>query len=101
MALAMSHAFIINVFLNAVGQHTSCQLSIIKIIMQQNLKLFQQDTVKHIIFVVRDWDDDANYEETSQRLNGYLHNIWKEIPKVPMSLTVARPLQGRRLQCPF
>ncbi|CAD8096292.1 unnamed protein product [Paramecium sonneborni] len=81
MALAMSHCFIINVFLNALGQHTSCQLSIIKIIMQQNLKLFQQDTVKHIIFVVRDWDEDANYEEASRRLNGYLLNIWKEIPK--------------------
>ncbi|CAD8095939.1 unnamed protein product [Paramecium sonneborni] len=81
MALAMSHCFIINVFLNALGQHTSCQLSIIKIIMQQNLKLFQQDTVKHIIFVVRDWDEDANYDEASRRLNGYLLNIWKEIPK--------------------
>ncbi|CAK89528.1 unnamed protein product (macronuclear) [Paramecium tetraurelia] len=81
MALAMSHCFIINVFLNALGQHTSCQLSIIKIIMQQNLKLFQQDTVKHIIFVVRDWDEDANYEEASRRLNGYLLNIWNEIPK--------------------
>ncbi|CAD8066532.1 unnamed protein product [Paramecium primaurelia] len=81
MALAMSHCFIINVFLNALGQHTSCQLSIIKIIMQQNLKLFQQDSVKHIIFVVRDWDEDANYEEASRRLNGYLLNIWNEIPK--------------------
>ncbi|CAD8195042.1 unnamed protein product [Paramecium octaurelia] len=81
MALAMSHCFIINVFLNALGQHTSCQLSIIKIIMQQNLKLFQQDTVKHIIFVVRDWDEDANYEEASRRLNGYLLSIWNEIPK--------------------
>ncbi|CAK59029.1 unnamed protein product (macronuclear) [Paramecium tetraurelia] len=81
MALAMSHCFIINVFVNALGQHTSCQLSIIKIIMQQNLKLFQQDTVKHIIFVVRDWDEEYNYDEASRKLNGYLLNIWNEIPK--------------------
>lgn len=50
--------------------------------MQQNLKLFQQDSVKHIVFVVRDWEDDANYDEASRRLNEYLLNIWKEIPKV-------------------
>ncbi|CAD8200944.1 unnamed protein product [Paramecium octaurelia] len=81
MALAMSHCFIINVFVNALGQHTSCQLSIIKIIMQQNLKLFQQDIVKHIIFVVRDWNEEYNYEEASRKLNGYLLSIWNEIPK--------------------
>jgi len=62
-ALALSHAFLINVFLNvyhnpklkSIGQHTSCQLSIIRTIMEMNLKLFQQDTVKNIVFVIRDW----------------------------------------------
>ncbi|KAM3131180.1 hypothetical protein pb186bvf_016760 [Paramecium bursaria] len=81
LALAMSHAFIINVFMNSLGQHTSCQLSIIKIIMQMNLKLFQQDTVKHIIFVIRDWEEEANYDDAKNRLYQYLINIWNDIPK--------------------
>lgn len=51
--------------------------------MQMNLKLFQQDTVKNIIFVIRDWEEDANYEEAEKRLNKYLHDIWTDIAKVP------------------
>lgn len=46
-----------------MGQHTSCQLNIIKVIMQMNLKLFAQDTVKNIVFVIRDWEEDASYED--------------------------------------
>lgn len=50
--------------------------------MQMNLKLFTQDTVKHIIFVVRDWEEEANIDEATERLHGYLIHIWKDIPKV-------------------
>jgi hypothetical protein len=49
--------------------------------MQMNLKLFQQDTVKNIVFVIRDWEEDANLEEATHRLNKYLQDIWKDIPK--------------------
>jgi hypothetical protein len=50
--------------------------------MQMNLKLFSQDTVKNIIFVIRDWDEEASLEDAVAKVNKYLHDIWNDIPKV-------------------
>ena len=50
--------------------------------MQMNLKLFQQDTVKNIVFVIRDWDEEASLPDAEAKVNRYLHEIWNDIPKV-------------------
>jgi hypothetical protein len=37
--------------------------------------------VKNIIFVIRDWEEEASYEDALNRVNKYLIDIWNDIPK--------------------
>ena len=80
--LAMSDVLMINMWTNDIGRYTASNYGILKVVFEQNLKLFQQESEKKIIIVLRDFDpnidDLAKLKET---IMNDMRQIWDEIPK--------------------
>ena len=80
--LAMSDVLMINMWTNDIGRYTASNYGILKVVFEQNLKLFQQESEKKIIIVLRDFnpnvDDISKLKET---IMNDMRQIWEEIPK--------------------
>ena len=80
--LAMSDVLMINMWTNDIGRYTASNYGILKVVFEQNLKLFQQESEKKIIIVLRDFD--SSVDDLSKLKEGIMSDmikIWNEIPK--------------------
>jgi len=80
--LAMSDVLMINMWTNDIGRYTASNYGVLKVVFEQNLKLFQQESEKKIIIVLRDFD--SNVEDISKLKESIMADmikIWNEIPK--------------------
>ena len=50
-ALAMADVLLINMWTNDIGRYTASNYGVLKIVFEQNLKLFQQESEKKIVIV--------------------------------------------------
>ena len=79
-ALAMSDILIINMWTSDVGRYTASNYGVLKIVFEQNLKLFEQKTAKKIIIFLRDFDSTRNRKDKIEELIlKDIHKIWSEI----------------------
>ena len=80
--LAMSDVLIINMWTNDIGRYTASNYGILKVVFEQNLKLFQQESEKKIIIVLRDFDQDhEDLSKLKETIMNDMRQIWDEIPK--------------------
>ncbi len=81
-ALAMADVLLINMWTNDIGRYTASNYGVLKIVFEQNLKLFQQESEKKIVIVLRDFNE---YQDDKDRLMesifGDIKKIWGEIKK--------------------
>ena len=80
--LAMTDVLMINMWTNDIGRYTASNYGILKVVFEQNLKLFQQESEKKIIIVLRDFD--SSVDDLSKLKEGIMSDmikIWNEIPK--------------------
>lgn len=80
--LVLSNILIINLWTNEIGRYKGCSYDIIKVIFDLNLRYFNQETPKKLVFVIRDFDfDGENLDYISQNINNDLKKLWSEIKK--------------------
>ena len=81
-ALAMADVLLINMWTSDIGRYTASNYGVLKIVFEQNLKLFQQESEKKIVIVLRDFEetvDDVN--KLRESILSDIKNIWNEIKK--------------------
>ena len=80
--LAMSDVLMINMWTNDIGRYTASNYGILKVVFEQNLKLFQQESEKKIIIVLRDFDSGVDdLSKLKESIMNDMKKIWEEIPK--------------------
>jgi hemerythrin-like domain-containing protein len=80
--LAMSDVLMINMWTNDIGRYTASNYGILKVVFEQNLKLFQQESEKKIIIVLRDFDSTVDdLSKLKESIMNDMKQIWEEIPK--------------------
>ena len=80
--LAMSDVLMINMWTNDIGRYTASNYGILKVVFEQNLKLFQQESEKKIIIVLRDFDSSVDdLSKLKESIMNDMKQIWEEIPK--------------------
>ena len=80
--LAMSDVLMINMWTNDIGRYTASNYGILKVVFEQNLKLFQQESEKKIIIVLRDFDPNVDdISKLKESIMNDMRQIWEEIPK--------------------
>ena len=80
--LAMSDVLMINMWTNDIGRYTASNYGILKVVFEQNLKLFQQESEKKIIIVLRDFDPNVDdISKLKENIMNDMRQIWEEIPK--------------------
>ena len=80
--LAMSDVLMINMWTNDIGRYTASNYGILKVVFEQNLKLFQQESEKKIIIVLRDFDSEKDdIVKLKEDIMNDMRQIWEEIPK--------------------
>jgi len=78
----MSDVLLINMWTNDVGRYGASNYGLLKVIFEVNLKLFDQQSAKKLLFVLRDFDDRGNNgERIRDILLGDIKRIWSEIFK--------------------
>ena len=80
--LAMSDVLMINMWTNDIGRYTASNYGVLKVVFEQNLKLFQQESEKKIIIVLRDFDNEVDdISKLKEGIMSDMYKIWNEIPK--------------------
>ena len=80
--LAMSDVLMINMWTNDIGRYTASNYGVLKVVFEQNLKLFQQESEKKIIIVLRDFDSEVDdISKLKESIMADMYKIWNEIPK--------------------
>ena len=80
--LAMSDVLMINMWTNDIGRYTASNYGVLKVVFEQNLKLFQQESEKKIIIVLRDFDsNEDDISKLKESIMADMIKIWNEIPK--------------------
>ena len=80
--LAMSDVLMINMWTNDIGRYTASNYGVLKVVFEQNLKLFQQESEKKIIIVLRDFDSKVDdISKLKESIMADMYKIWNEIPK--------------------
>ncbi|EGR28220.1 hypothetical protein IMG5_181490 [Ichthyophthirius multifiliis] len=88
-ALAFSQVLILN--FNTLNLGHESEFSIIKVIMEMNLRLFKSDQVKQILIVFRDFNDEQDdFDIFCKDIRKEIKEIWKEINK-PKELEELEP----------
>lgn len=78
----ISDVLLINMWATDIGRHSASNYDILKVIFEENLKLFGQQPKKKLLFVIRDFQDRGkNRESTANRLLADIKTIWSEIYK--------------------
>ena len=81
---------IINVWTQDIGRFSASNLEIIKIIFEINLRFFNQESAKHLLFVIRDFKESENLEYIEKIITEDVTRLWKEIKK-PKQFENANP----------
>ena len=79
--LVLANLLIINVWTHDIGRFTASNLEIIKIIFEINLRFFNQESAKHLLFVIRDFKDNENLEYIKKIITEDVTRLWLEIKK--------------------
>ena len=80
--LAMSDVLMINMWTFDIGRYTASNYGVLKVVFEQNLKLFQQESEKKIIIVLRDFDSNQDdLSKLKESIMADMLKIWNEIPK--------------------
>jgi protein SEY1 len=77
----LSNVLIINVWTQDIGRFSASNLEIIKIIFEINLRFFNQESAKQLLFVIRDFKDSENLEYIQKIITEDVTRLWKEIKK--------------------
>ena len=77
----MSDVLLINMWTTDIGRYGASNYGLLKVIFEANLKLFQQESSKKLLFVLRDYDKRINKETIMDLLQKDINNIWSEIYK--------------------
>lgn len=81
-ALAMADVLMINMWTSDIGRYTASNYGVLKVVFEMNLKLFQQESAKKIVVVLRDFDENNDdKEKLAEGIFGDLKQIWGEIKK--------------------
>ena len=59
-SLSLSNLLLVNVMTDQVGTYDGCQYGTITMLIQMSLKIFKQDSVKTILFCLRDFDPNVD-----------------------------------------
>lgn len=86
----LSNLLIINVWTHDIGRFTASNLEIIKIIFEINLRFFNQESAKHLLFVIRDFKDNENLDYIKKIITEDVTRLWLEIKK-PKQFEQASP----------
>lgn len=86
----MSNLLIINVWTQDIGRFSASNLEIIKIIFEINLRYFNQESSKHLVFVIRDFKDNENLGYITKIITEDVNRLWHEIKK-PKQFENAKP----------
>ena len=77
----MADVLMINMWTSDIGRHDASNYGIFKVIFEVNLKLFEQSSMKKLLFVLRDYDEQIEFDRIKERINRDLATIWSEIHK--------------------
>lgn len=80
-ALAIADVLLINMWTTDIGRYGASNYGLLKVIFEVNLKLFDQQCNKKLLFVLRDFDDHNDFESIKGILEKDLTTIWSEIYK--------------------
>jgi len=81
-ALAIADVLLINMWTTDIGRYGASNLGLLRVIFEVNMKLFNQQSAKKLLFVLRDFDDRGNnFEMITHMLNNDVNNIWSQIYK--------------------
>lgn len=81
-SLVISDVILVNMWAQDVGRAAASNYEIFKVILECNLKLFNQSSKKKMLFVIRNFNHDKNNpEKTKEKLFDGLDKIWDAIYK--------------------
>jgi len=80
-ALAMADVLLINMWYTDIGRDKGSNYGLLKVIFEANLKLFDQQSSKKLLFVLRDYDNESNEKAIKDNIHADLETIWGEIYK--------------------
>ena len=84
-----------------IGRHGASNYGLLQVIFEVNLKLFEQQSAKKLLFVLRDFDDRAgNFEKYRGILDKDINDIWDKIYK-PEHLRQSRATDFFRFEFAF
>jgi hypothetical protein len=86
----LANLLIINVWTQDIGRFSASNLEIIKIIFEINLRFFNQESSKHLLFVIRDFKENENLGYITKIITEDVTRLWHEIKK-PKQFEQARP----------
>ena len=89
-ALAQADVLIINQWTTDIGRYGASNLELLRVIFEVNLKLFDQQSSKKLLFVLRDYDDRVPKEQIKIMMMKDLDQIWGEIHK-PEQYSSSKP----------
>lgn len=80
--LALADLMLVNMWTVDIGRYTASNYGVLKTIFEMNLKLFQQECAKKILFVLRDFNlESDNKEKIFDLILKDIYNIWSEVQK--------------------
>lgn len=80
--LVLSNLLIVNIWMHDVGRMAGANLEIIKIIFEINLRFFNQEATKQILFIIRDFNSEQdNLQRVEKIMTEDVQKIWNEIKK--------------------
>ena len=83
-ALAVSDLLMVNMWTSEVGRYKAASIGLLKTIFEVNLKLFNPESQKRILFVLRDFNQQTNnLVKLKQQISKTMEEVWKSIKKPP------------------
>ena len=79
--LAISNLLLVNLWLNDIGRFSASNYEILRTVFELNMQLFNLESPKKIVFVIRDWRILENEEHIKFILVKDMHKLWDSIKK--------------------
>lgn len=79
--LALSNILIVNLWIYDIGRFSASNYEIIKTIFELNMQLFNQESPKKLVFVIRDWNVQHNAEQIRNILTTDMQKLWADIKR--------------------
>ena len=81
-SLALSDVLLMNMWTQDVGRYTASNYSVLKMVFEMNLRLFEQHCAKKIIVVLRDFNEKKFKKDLFEKqIMKDITNLWNEISK--------------------